>query len=131
MENVQEHVQIAVLVMKCLQGLDACVDAVFFFDTGVYHQVLHHGRLDLIPSSQGQLKEEVQAILDKGFYLPMKQTRMTDHAGGPVGLLFGKPLRNAPDIAALRKSHENVDQRDAGTSERKYWEVREHRAQKD
>ena len=50
---------------------------------------------------------------------------MTDHAGGSVGFLFGKTLRNAPNIAALCKSHENVDQRDAGTFERKYWEVRE------
>ena len=102
--------------------LDTCVDP------GVYDQVLHHGRLDLIPSSQGQLKQEVQVILDEGYYLPMKETRMTDHAGGAdraVGFLFGNPLRNAPDISALRKSHENVDQRDAGTFERKCWEVQQ------
>ena len=103
--------------MKCMQGLNACVDAV------VYHQVLNYRRLD--PLSQGQLKQDVRVMLDEGFYLPMKQTRMTDRAGGPVGFLFGKTLRNAPGIAELRKSHENVDQHDAGTFERKYWEVRE------
>ena len=49
---------------------------------------------------------------------------MTNHARGPLGVLFEKGLRNALDIAELRKSHENVDQRDAETFERRYWEVR-------
>ena len=72
MENVQEQVQITVLVMKCMQGLDTCVGP------GVYNQVLHHQRLNLIPSNQVQLKEEVQEVLDRGFYLTMKETIMTD-----------------------------------------------------
>ena len=104
--------------MKCMQGLDACVDP------GVYSQVMHHRRLDLIPLTQGQLKKRLLVMVDEGFYLPMKETRMMDRARGPVGFLFGTPLCNAPDIAELRKSHENVNQHDA-TFERKYWEVRE------
>jgi hypothetical protein len=98
-ENVQEQVRIAVLVMKCLQGLDACVDP------GVYDQMLHHrsNSVEPRPAEGGGSGDVGRGVLS---------ANEADQNDGSCwrsgGVFVGKTLRNAPDIAALRKSHENV-----------------------